>query len=95
MRLISEQANKYGLQHLYHNHDFEFEKQNDQFPYEVLLKETDKDLVKMEIDLYWVTKAGQDPIKLFNEHPGRFPLLYSQRLQPVELALHIAPVDAC
>jgi sugar phosphate isomerase/epimerase len=28
----------------------------------------------MELDLYWVTKAGHDPIALFNKHPGRFPL---------------------
>ncbi len=70
----AEVCKKSGIQLCYHNHDFEFEKQNDQYPYEVLLKETDKDLVKMEVDLYWVSKAGQDPIKLFNEHPGRFPL---------------------
>lgn len=69
-----ETCKKSGIQLCYHNHDFEFEKQNNQFPYDVLLNETDKDLVKMEIDLYWVNKAGQDPIKLFNEHPGRFPL---------------------
>ena len=69
-----ETCKKAGIQLCYHNHDFEFEKQNNQFPYDVLLNETDKDLVKMEIDLYWVNKAGQDPIKLFNEHPGRFPL---------------------
>jgi sugar phosphate isomerase/epimerase len=70
----AEVCKKSGIQLCYHNHDFEFEKQNDQYPYDVLLKETDKDLVKWELDLYWVTKAGQDPIKIFNEYPGRFPL---------------------
>jgi sugar phosphate isomerase/epimerase len=35
---------------------------------------TDKDLVKMEMDIYWITKAGQDPIALFKKYPGRFPL---------------------
>jgi sugar phosphate isomerase/epimerase len=65
---------KAGIQFCYHNHDFEFDKQDGQYPYDVLLNNTDHDLVKMEMDLYWVTKAGQDPIRLINAHPGRFPL---------------------
>jgi sugar phosphate isomerase/epimerase len=80
-KLLAEQFNKAGerckkagIQFCYHNHDFEFQKQGDTFPYTVLLQNTDKNLVKMELDLYWVTKAGHDPIALFNQHPGRFPL---------------------
>ena len=69
-----EICKKAGIQLCYHNHDFEFIMENGQYPYEVLLANTDKSLVKMEMDLYWVTKANQDPIKLINEHPGRFPL---------------------
>ena len=63
-----------GIQFCYHNHDFEFEKQDGQAYYDVLLNSTDKDLVKMEMDLYWVVKAGYDPIALFQKNPGRFPL---------------------
>jgi sugar phosphate isomerase/epimerase len=70
----AERCKKAGIQFCYHNHDFEFEKQDNKFPYDVLLDNTDKELVKMEIDLYWITKAGQDPLALFNAHPGRFPL---------------------
>jgi len=44
------------------------------FPYDILLDKTDKDNVKMEVDLYWIKKAGQDPLALFQKHPGRFPL---------------------
>jgi len=69
-----EICKKSGIQLCYHNHDFEFEKQDNKFPYEILLANSDKDLVKMEMDLYWVTKANQDPIALIEEHPGRFPL---------------------
>ena len=75
-----EICKKSGIQLCYHNHDFEFEKQDGKFPYEVLLANTDKDLVKMEMDLYWVTKANQDPIALINEHPGRFPLWHVKDL---------------
>jgi len=70
----AESCKKAGIQFCYHNHDFEFEQQDGKYPYDVLLDNTDKSLVKMEMDLYWVTKAGQDPLKLFNAHPGRFPL---------------------
>jgi len=71
-----ERCKKAGIQFCYHNHDFEFKQQDGKYPYETLLANTDKDLVKMEMDLYWVTKAKQDPIKLINENPGRFPLFH-------------------
>ncbi len=73
LNVAGETCKKSGIQLCYHNHDFEFVKQGDQYPYDVLLG-ADKDLVKMEMDLYWVKKAGQDPIALFKKHPGRFPL---------------------
>ncbi len=73
LNIAGERCKKSGIQLCYHNHDFEFVKQSDVYPYDILMA-TDKDMVKMEIDLYWVTKAGQDPIALFNQHPGRFPL---------------------
>ena len=70
----AERCKKSGIQFCYHNHDFEFEKQDGQFPYDILLDNTDKELVKMEMDIYWIVKAGQDPVVLFNKHPKRFPL---------------------
>lgn len=69
-----ETCKKAGIQLCYHNHDFEFEKENDVYMYDILLNNTNKDLVKMEVDLYWVSKAAQDPIALFDKNPGRFPL---------------------
>lgn len=69
-----EIAKKAGLQLCYHNHDFEFIEQDGKLPYDVLLGATDADLVKMEMDIYWVYKAKQDPIALFNKYPGRYPL---------------------
>ena len=48
--------------------------QDNKYPYDVLLDETDAELVKMEMDMYWINKAGQDAHKLFEKHPGRFPL---------------------
>jgi sugar phosphate isomerase/epimerase len=74
MNKAGEVCKKAGIQLCYHNHDFEFVQEDGKYPYETLLANTDKELVKMEMDLYWVTKANQDPIALINEHPGRFPL---------------------
>lgn len=69
-----EACQKAGLQLVYHNHDWEFKKVGETTPYEVFLTQVSADLMKMELDLAWVTKAGVDPLELFEKHPGRFPL---------------------
>lgn len=63
-----------GLKLAYHNHDSEFKKFGETTGYEILLNETDKKLVDFELDLYWATRAGQNIIKIFKDHPGRFKL---------------------
>lgn len=74
--LIGAQAKRAGLAFAYHNHDFEFQTVDGQLPYELLLANTDPALVGMELDLYWMTHAGHDPVAWFKRHPGRFPLLH-------------------
>ena len=70
-----EAAKKAGVGFAYHNHATEFDPvDGGKTPYELVLSQTDKDLVKMELDLAWATKAKKDPVALFKEHPGRFPL---------------------
>lgn len=71
---LGEQCSKAGLKFAYHNHAFEFDKVDEQIPYDVLLAETDPKHVFMELDLYWVTKAQSDPVTYFRNHAGRFPL---------------------
>ena len=63
-----------GLEFAYHNHDFEFFETDGVLPYDLLLAETDPALVKMELDLYWIAKAGHSALDYFDRHPGRFPL---------------------
>jgi sugar phosphate isomerase/epimerase len=72
----AEQARAAGLQFAYHNHDFEFGRVEGKLPYDVLLAETDPKLVQMEMDLYWITKGGQDPLAYFGRWPGRFPMVH-------------------
>jgi len=71
-----EEAKKAGIQFGFHCHDFEFAPLEGVVPYDLLLKETDASLVQMEMDLYWITKAGADPLHYFREYPGRFPLVH-------------------
>lgn len=63
-----------GLKVAYHNHDFEFTKLGNTTGYEILLSETDKNLVDFELDLYWTTKSEVDAIALFKANPGRFAM---------------------
>jgi len=66
-----------GIQFGYHNHNFEFVNIEGIVPYyDIFLKELDPDMVTMEIDLFWATKAGQDPVEMFNRYPGRFKLFH-------------------
>ena len=66
-----------GIQFGYHNHNFEFENIDGVVPYyDIFMPEMDRDLITMEIDLFWVSKAGQDPVEMFNKYPGRFQLFH-------------------
>jgi len=69
-------AHDAGLQLAYHNHDFEFTRVEGRIPFDVLLEATDPKLVQLEIDLYWITKGGQDPLSYFARWPGRIPLVH-------------------
>jgi len=65
-----------GLQFAYHNHEGEFDPIGGKVPYDLLLAETDPQLVALELDLYWITKAGHDPLAYFAKWPGRFPMVH-------------------
>jgi sugar phosphate isomerase/epimerase len=85
-----EACKKNGVQFAYHNHVTEFDEVEGHRPFDYILSHTGKDLVKMELDLGWATKAKQDPVELFKLHPGRFPLWHVKDLdkttmQPTEV----------
>jgi len=66
-----------GIQFGYHNHNFEFIDIDGIVPYyDIFMVEMDADLITMQIDLFWVSKAGQDPVEMFNKYPGRFQLFH-------------------
>lgn len=72
---LGVKANKAGLKLLYHNHDFEFKKDADGIvPIEYLLENCNPKYVNFQMDLYWVVKAGADPVAYFKKYPGRFKI---------------------
>ena len=72
-----EACKKAGVKFAYHNHDAEFRAVDGQIPYELFLSQTK---IQMELDLAWATKGGKDPVELFKQNPGRFPLWHVKDL---------------
>ena len=70
-------AKAMGLQFGYHAHGFEFVAAADgTTPFDILMKETDPELVVFEMDVFWVVHAGQDPVKLLQQYPNRWRLMH-------------------
>lgn len=94
---FGEITKKVGIQFGYHNHNFEFAPIDGIIPYyDLLLKELDPQLVTMEIDLFWVTKAGQDPVEMFEKYPGRFQIFHMKDMQTHEPPFYeINQADIC
>jgi sugar phosphate isomerase/epimerase len=75
-------ARNAGLRFAYHNHDFELARNGDSTYLDGLLAQTDPKNVNFEMDVYWVTKAGSDPLAYLAKYPGRFPLLHLKDATP-------------
>jgi sugar phosphate isomerase/epimerase len=72
---IARKADAAGLEFLYHNHAFEFEKNSKGIvPMDYMIEHLDPKYANFQMDLYWVTKAGVDPVELFKKYPGRFKI---------------------
>lgn len=74
LNLAGEKAKQKGIQLCYHNHDFEFQELEGQLPMYYILDNTDAELVKMELDLFWITKANYQIKDFFDRYAGRIPL---------------------
>jgi len=74
LQRAGEQAKKAGLQLVYHNHANEFGNTGGIVAYDYFLSQVNADILKMELDLGWAFKAGKNPVDIFKQNPGRFPL---------------------
>ena len=71
-----EKAHAAGLTLCYHNHAFEFEPMGGTTGLELMLKETQKSLVSLELDIFWASVAGHKPVEVMKKHADRIALLH-------------------
>jgi len=76
LNMAGEKCRAAGLTFCYHNHAFEFEPMEGSTPFQVMMDRTDKKLVGLEMDVFWVSVAGHDPVELLQKLSGRVPLLH-------------------
>jgi sugar phosphate isomerase/epimerase len=87
MNQVAVAARRQGLRFAYHAHDFEYLPIDGVRPIDLLLAECDPRYVQFEIDIYWAVKAGDDPIALVRNHPGRFPLAHLKDMRSEDLGM--------
>jgi len=75
-------AHEQGVVVAYHNHEFEFEEIDGVKPFDLIMAEIDRRYVKLEMDLFWVTLAGEDPAVYFGQYEGGFPLSHVKDMTP-------------
>ncbi|GAC1310950.1 MAG: sugar phosphate isomerase/epimerase [Steroidobacteraceae bacterium] len=79
---LGEQARRSGLQFAYHNHNGEFVDQGGAIGFDLLLRETDPQLVEFEIDCGWMVVGGRSPVDYFIKYPHRFPMIHVKDFLP-------------
>ena len=73
---IGDQARRHGLKFGYHNHGYGLHEMQGEIPLQVILRQTDPHLVFFEMDIYWTTAGGGDPVQLLRENSTRYKLLH-------------------
>lgn len=99
VREIADRFNELGtrleaeqLKFFYHHHAWEFDLLGGEAPvYDLLLENTDPEVVAFEMDLYWINKAGYDPVAYIQRFPGRYPLMHLKDSTPAPES-NFAPV---
>jgi sugar phosphate isomerase/epimerase len=79
---IGEACKKLGLTLCWHNHNKEFSPMEEGLPFDYLMSHTDKNLVKCEMDIYWVKKGGADPVNMLQKYRDRYPILHIKDMAP-------------
>ena len=79
---IGKSARDRGMQFAFHNHDYEFAPMDGTVGFDVLMEHSDPTLVKLQLDCYWLTQAGQDPLQMLKKHASRAVLLHLKDRTP-------------
>jgi sugar phosphate isomerase/epimerase len=75
---VGELARSRGMRFYYHNHFQEFQRFGEDYVYDLILANTDPDLVFLELDTYWMYRGGQDPLEWMSRFPERVILLHQK-----------------
>lgn len=84
---LGEIAKASGVRYAYHNHHYSFTQIDGIYPQDIMMSESDADLVDFEMDFYWVVTAKEDPVAWLKKYPGRFTLCHiKDRYEPAKVA---------
>ena len=84
LNIIGEQITKAGLGFAYHNHGYEFEEHDGESGFEIIMRETDPSLVKLQMDMYWVMHSSKyTPKELIQKQPGRYVMWHIKDMDKV------------
>jgi sugar phosphate isomerase/epimerase len=73
---FGEQMSKFGLTFVYHNHGYEHAVKDGRTLMDTVITQTDPNKVKFELDIFWMTAAGVNPVDFLNKYPGRYKLMH-------------------
>jgi sugar phosphate isomerase/epimerase len=82
LNTVGQAAKNAGMRLCYHNHAFEFEPMEDSTPLDTLMTNCDPGLVALELDVFWVSVAGLDPVEMLRKYAGRSPLVHLKDKSP-------------
>lgn len=73
---FGKQMKEFGISFVYHNHGYEHAVKDGQVPMDILITNTDPDVVKFELDIFWMQAAGASPVEYLKKYPGRYKLMH-------------------
>jgi sugar phosphate isomerase/epimerase len=81
---VGERLSKEGFAFGYHNHAFEFDLHDGKSGFDILYENTDSQYVKMELDCFWATNAGYNPVEIIKKYADRCVSLHIKDLKLIE-----------
>lgn len=74
---LGQSCKKAGIKFCWHNHNMEFDQKTPEgLPFDIIMKNTDPQTVRTELDIYWVSKGGGDPVEALRKYKGRYEILH-------------------
>lgn len=73
---VGKIGKEYGIKLGYHNHAHEYNVMEGQVMWEYMIENTDPELVFYQMDVYWTTRGGKDPVEYLKKYPERIQMLH-------------------